>query len=242
MIRMPDPLSDTPPSDASFAGAGIPCPPGVRGTRILVSHTYPLVNCGLERVLGAMAHIDVTTDEADAFHPPDIVVADYHDGVERAARARREVSFRRVLGPRVVIVTERCREQDVRLALAAGVSGYLQQDCTPAALAECIRQVAKGQRHVGSELALRMVDGLTAEALTGRESEVLSQVARGRCNNAIGNELGISVGTVKAHMQAILAKLQASSRTEAASIALQRGLVDLQPPARRAMPLAFTAP
>lgn len=206
--------------------------------RVQVSHTYPLVNCGLERVLGAMDNIEVSTDDDDGLYPPDLVVADYHDGVERAARARREGSSRRTFGPRVVIVTERCREQDVRLALESGVAGYLQQDCTAAALADCVRQVASGLRYIESDLALRMAEGLSTEALTGRECEVLAQVALGRGNKAIGNELGISVGTVKAHMKAILAKLQAATRTEAASIALKRGLVDLQPQDR----ITSTAP
>jgi len=197
--------------------------------RVRVSHTYPLVNCGLERVLGALDQVEVLADDEEDLYPPDIVVADYHDGVERATRARRDGSARRSFGPRVVIVTEWCREQDVRMALEAGVVGYLQQDCTSAALADCVRQVATGLRYIDSDLALRMAESLSTEALTGRECEVLAQVALGRGNKAIGNELGISVGTVKAHMKAILAKLQAATRTEAASIALKRGLVDLQP-------------
>ena len=200
--------------------------------RVLVSHTYPLLACGLEQMLGELGEVEVVSDDDGI--TPDIVVADYHDGLARVVRTRRDATARRVTAPKVVIVTEWCREQDVRQALEAGVAGYLQQDCTPARLADCIRQVAAGLRYIESDLAMRMAASLSAEALTGRECEVLAQVALGHGNKAIGNALGISVGTVKAHMKAIMAKLQAATRTEAASIALRRGLVDEVPRVRLA--------
>jgi DNA-binding NarL/FixJ family response regulator len=72
-----------------------------------------------------------------------------------------------------------------------------------------------------------MADSLTREALTAREAEVLDLLACGQCNKSIARQLDIAVGTVKAHVKAIMAKLDASSRTQAVSVAAQRGLVSL---------------
>lgn len=199
--------------------------------QVHIAHAYPLVARGIERVLGDLSDVAATLDE-DSGALADIVVADYDDGLERSARARRESAGRRTRSPRVVILTEQCREQNVRMAMEAGVAGYLQQGCSTQQFVDCIRQVAAGSRYIESELAIRMADSLSHEALTGRECDVLRVLVSGRCNKSIANDLGISVGTVKAHVKAIMAKLRAVSRTEAASIALQRGLLMEHPLAR----------
>ncbi|MET0350413.1 MAG: response regulator transcription factor [Rhizobacter sp.] len=199
--------------------------------QVHIAHAYPLVARGIERVLGDLSDVSATLDDDDGALA-DIVIADYHDGLERTVRARGASPGRRTRGPRVVILTEWCREQNVRTAMEAGVAGYLQQGCSTQQFVDCIRQVAAGSRYIESELAIRMADSFSHEALTGRENDVLRVLVSGRCNKSIANDLGISVGTVKAHVKAIMAKLRAVSRTEAASIALQRGLLSDPPLAR----------
>ena len=197
--------------------------------QVHIAHAYPLVARGIAQVLNDLSDVAATLDEGEGAGA-DIVIADYHDGLERTARARRESVGRRTRTPRVVILTEWCREQNVRLAMEAGVAGYLQQGCSTQQFVDCIRHVAAGSRYIESELAIRMADSLSHEALTGRECDVLRVLVSGRCNKSIAIDLGISVGTVKAHVKAIMAKLRAVSRTEAASIALQRGLLAEHPP------------
>ena len=85
--------------------------------------------------------------------------------------------------------------------------------------------LANGGRYLSRGVAQRMVDSLTDESLTSREIQVLQLVVAGESNNAIARWLQIGVGTVKSHMNAIMTKLDARSRTQAAAIAVTRGLV-----------------
>jgi DNA-binding NarL/FixJ family response regulator len=87
--------------------------------------------------------------------------------------------------------------------------------------------LASGRRYLSASVAQHIAESLTHATLTPREHEVLDCLATGQCNKTIARHLEISVTTVKAHVQAIMGKLDASSRTHAVSIAAQRGLVGL---------------
>jgi len=105
-----------------------------------------------------------------------------------------------------------------------------------------VRAAAQGRRFLCHAAAQEVANSLTNEALTARERDVLLLLAQGRCNKTIASHLDIAVGTVKAHVRTIMSKLKASSRTEAACIAVARGLLpeprvdDVTPPRRRAAP------
>lgn len=210
----------------------------LRPIRVRIAHPYPLVASGLVAVLGGVPDIVLLRDDTDGACA-DVVVADCHDGIALAAMARASAG-RSATVTRVVVLSALCREQHVRSALEAGVSGYLQQHCDAAQLIGCVRQVAAGSRYLDPALAMRLSDTVGQEPLTQREREVLQVLSRGGCNKAIAIELGISVGTVKAHVKAIMAKLQAVSRTQAAGIALRCGLLDVAAPVRA--PRAAPAP
>lgn len=126
---------------------------------------------------------------------------------------------------KVLVVAEDDQPQELRLALAAGVDGYLHLDGSAHDLLTGIRRLASGARYLGATAAQRVVDSLRHGALTARQQQVLRLVARGHSNKRVAQMLCITPGTVKSHMKAILALLGARSRTHAARIARERGLL-----------------
>jgi DNA-binding NarL/FixJ family response regulator len=194
--------------------------------RVLVMHTDPLIAIGLATALRQDVGFDVTVHKGDSVLRTyiDVIVTDYHDGVEFVSNLGMKVPY--LKAARVLVMTTRDREQEVRLALEAGVHGYLLLGCPVQELIAGVRALGHGSRYLCLAVAQRMAESLTREALTPREADVLRLLVGGHCNKMIAKRLDIAVGTVKAHVKAIMAKLDASSRTEAASIAAQRGLID----------------
>jgi DNA-binding NarL/FixJ family response regulator len=172
--------------------------------RVLVAHRQPLLAMGLIAALQSAGGFELASDAG----PADVVIAD------RPSRA----------GAPVLIVSDQAREDEVHAAMAAGAHGYLPPTCAVDELVRAVHSVARGLRYLPSDTARRLADSALREPLTARETEVLRCLARGAGNKAIANELGIGVGTVKAHVRVIFGKLEARSRTEAARIALERGL------------------
>lgn len=193
---------------------------------VLVMHAEPLVAVGLAAALrqcpGFVVHVHGI--DADCAEPIDVVIADYQDGVRLATQ--RGMRAPALKAANVLVMTTHDREHEVRLALEAGVHGYLLLGCPIQELIAGVRALGAGSRYLCLAVAQRMAESLTREALTPREAEVLRLLVRGQCNKSIAKQLEIAVGTVKAHVKAIMGKLDASSRTQAASVAAQRGLID----------------
>lgn len=205
--------------------------------RILVAHANPLIAEGLAATLRRSADFEVAVAGAggrdtDACH--DVLVADCETALRRTLPLR---AARPAGAPRVLAMCNELREHELRRALEQGVHGYLPLDSAIDDFVNGVRTVARGSRYLPPSAAQCMADSLTREALTVREAEVLELLACGRCNKSIARELAIAVGTVKAHVKAIMGKLGASSRTQAVSVAAQRGLVSLTTSAER--PAAF---
>lgn len=125
----------------------------------------------------------------------------------------------------VMVVTQRDREADIQGALAQGVLGYLMVGCRPEEVVEGVLALSRGQRILSASAAQRVADRICYDILTPREEEVLGFVAAGWSNKMVANRLGVSEGTVKSHVRAILDKLAVRTRTEAATVAMRRGLV-----------------
>lgn len=212
--------------------------------QVLVLHHESLVAFGLAAGLGSQPDIEVHRGAcADASAGPfDVIVCDHDTGVALAqgSRSRGVPAGRPEV--RVMVVAGHGSEQAVRQALERGVHGYLLLDAPLEELLDAVRALARGQRHLSASVARCMADSLTRESLTARESEVLGLLARGQCNKAIARQLQIAVGTVKAHVKAIMAKLDAASRTEAVTVAAQRGLIGFHPVAQAAGRGAHPAP
>ncbi|MEW6048409.1 MAG: response regulator transcription factor [Bacillota bacterium] len=170
---------------------------------------------------------------------PDVVLLDVRlpglNGVAAAGEIRRIVPQTRVL-----MVSAYDDDEYVAGALAAGATGYVCKEAPAGQLVEAVRTVARGHLFLDSELAFKVArwwasyqgNGKNAwEPLTARELQVLQLVARGLRNKEIASQLGVSVRTVETHINRILSKLGASSRTEAAVHAMTSGWVALDRPA-----------
>jgi DNA-binding NarL/FixJ family response regulator len=128
---------------------------------------------------------------------------------------------------RIVMLTTFEGDVDIRRSLEAGARGYMLKSMPPKDLVEVIRQVHKGKKRIPAEVAARLAEHLGDDVLTEREVDVLRYVATGNRNREIGELLFISEETVKVHVKHIMEKLGASDRTEAVSIAIRRGIMQL---------------
>lgn len=202
--------------------------------RVLVQHSDEIIEAGLVAALGCMQDLEVfCLPQGMAAQPGtpevpqcDVLIADYERGMqalELTAAQPRSAPGRKPA--RVLIFTSRDRHAEVRDALAHGVQGYVLQGCSAWDLGNAVRRIAQGMRYLSEAAAMRMVEDAASKRLTQRESEVLQWVAEGCANKVIAARLGIELATVKVHMKAVLDKLGARNRTEAAAIANQRGLL-----------------
>jgi Response regulator containing a CheY-like receiver domain and an HTH DNA-binding domain len=160
-------------------------------------------------------------------HQPDVMLIDLRmpvlTGVEAIAAIRKEFP-----GARMIVLTTYDGDEDIYRSLQAGAQGYLLKDVFFEDLEDAIRKVHAGSRRIPSVVAERLAERMSGSDLTGRELEVLQQIVAGRSNKEIGSHLNISEATVKSHINNILSKLGVSDRTQAATTALQRGIVHLK--------------
>jgi DNA-binding NarL/FixJ family response regulator len=131
---------------------------------------------------------------------------------------------------KIIALTSFDGDQDIYRALEAGVRGYLLKDMAHSEVVRAIRIVHAGKRFIPLEVSQQLNGFFPEVALTPRETEVLALVARGLGNKEIGESLGTASGTIKAHVQNILSKLDAKDRTHAVTIALRRGIIHLHFP------------
>jgi DNA-binding NarL/FixJ family response regulator len=161
---------------------------------------------------------------------PDVIVSDYALAVEVwLPRRVAQRQARMQPPPRLMVVTNIDRERQIHQALASGVEGYVAETASLSEFRHGLRQIAQGKRFVSSCFSHMLVNGLTQPELTLREQAVLALISLGRPNKTIARDLEIASGTVKSHVRSILAKLAVTTRTEAAHVAQQRGLVQLNP-------------
>ena len=128
-----------------------------------------------------------------------------------------------------MVFTCRGSEWEIHSALQAGIQGYLLQGCSADDAVRGVKSLARGVSFFCSTASQKMVDCVTHQTLTRRESDVLKLLSDGLSNKLIARELDVAVTTVKAHLRAILAKLGANSRTHAVLVAARRGLVSRPP-------------
>ncbi|CAK0759393.1 DNA-binding transcriptional dual regulator NarL [Gammaproteobacteria bacterium] len=209
--------------------------------RVLLIDDHALFRFGLQellerrgiRVIGAMGDcrqgIRVAVEER-----PDVVLLDLRmpemNGLEVLARLRSNGARMPIL-----ILTTSRDEKDLINALQAGAQGYLLKDMEPDELIAALRQATQGTTVVAKELTSALARAVTGSGelprvvnilseLTPREREILCHLAEGQSNKVIARNLGISDGTVKLHVKAILRKLGVHSRVEAAVIAVEQSL------------------
>lgn len=205
-------------------------------TRILLVEDHVFTRDGLRASLNLQPDLHVSLEarsgeealELLSYHSVDVAVVDIGlpgmDGIETAAEIKR-----RWPSTRIVMLTAHNLREEVFASLASGADAYCLKSDTPALLLLGIRSAASGSAYLDPKVAHHVLGGVRApeagSPLTPRELEVLRLIADGQGNKEIAVSLQVSVGTVKLHVQEILAKLQAADRTQAAVKALRQGLL-----------------
>ena len=203
--------------------------------RVLCIDDHPLVRKGIASILHNESDIDLVAeggngqDAVELFrrHQPDVTLMDLRmpqvDGIAAVKLIRAEFA-----DAKIIALTSFDGDQDIYRALEAGVRGYLLKEMVHTEVLNAIRLVHGGKRLLPPEVAERLSEYFPQHnALTRREAEVLTLVAQGLANKEIAARLGTASGTVKMHIQNILAKLNATDRTHAVTIALGRGIIHL---------------
>jgi two-component system NarL family response regulator len=203
--------------------------------RVLIADDHPVVREGVAAMIERRPDMTVvgeaaTGREAVAAYRaarPDVVLMDLRmpdmTGVEAIGAIRGEFP-----GARIIVLTTYDGDEDIYRGLQAGARAYLLKDAPRDDLLDAIRAVHAGQSRIPPAVAARLAERVLAgPELTARELEVLQGIVAGRSNKEIGAALGISEGTVKAHVNSILSKLGVADRTQAVTTALQRGIVHL---------------
>jgi len=131
------------------------------------------------------------------------------------------------LQTKVIVMTAFENEEDVQRSMKAGARAYLLKGCPQQILVDAIRRVFNGEVYLPPQIAQKLVDRMQKPQLSPRELEVLKAVAAGKSNKEIGVQLFISEGTVKTHVESLLNKLGAATRTSAVKAAARRGLVQM---------------
>jgi DNA-binding NarL/FixJ family response regulator len=129
---------------------------------------------------------------------------------------------------RIIVLSTYVSDEEIYAALQAGAMAYLVKSVGREELTQAIRKAAAGRRHIPAEVATRLADRMSRAHLSTRELDVLRLLVGGKRNREIASALDITEGTVKLHVSSILGKLGVVDRTEAVTVALQRGIVQLE--------------
>jgi DNA-binding NarL/FixJ family response regulator len=202
--------------------------------RILVVDDHFMVRMGLTASLNVEPDMEVVaevgTGEAalDAYnkHRPNLVIMDVRlpgmSGADTTAAILREFPDACVL-----MLSTHSGEEEIYRAMQSGARGYVLKSVMREDLLRAIREVHEGKRHLDPIVASHLAERISHRSLTGRELEVLKMVAKGWGNKEIATALNIAEVTVKLHVSHVLEKLNVKDRTEAATAAVQRGIITL---------------
>src|SRR5499425_3247622 len=202
--------------------------------RVLSVDDHPLLHEGIATVIRNQPNMQLV---AEAFNgrdgirqfreqTPDVTLMDLRlpdmSGVDAMIAIRSEFP-----DARIIILTTFAGDAEIQRALEAGARAYVLKSMPPNELVEVIRQVHSGKKRIPPEIAASLAEHYSDEALTGREIEVLRQIAGGNRNRDIAQKLFITEETVKVHIKHIMEKLGASDRTQAVAIGVRRGIIQL---------------
>lgn len=202
------------------------------GVRVAIADDHPVFRDGLALLLEQQEGIQVVGTAGDGNEAlalclevrPDVILIDLRmagmDGLALIGEVTKQLPT-----TRSIVLSGFDADEDVYQAVRAGAAGYLLKDAAPAELASAIHAVHRGERFIPPALATKLMNQAARPHLTPRQEAVLRLIAEGLSNQEIASRLDIVEGTVKVHVKSILAKLGARDRTQAVSVALQRGLV-----------------
>jgi NarL family two-component system response regulator LiaR len=211
--------------------------------RTLLVDDHPVVRYGVKHILDSEDDIEVV-GELDGIGGigaaierarPDVVLLDLELGETQGVEALRQL---REIAPelKIIIYTSHGEEDYIIQAAELGVDGYLLKGSPKEEIVNAVRNVSEGGSAIESSVAAKLMSHMTKRSakarqpvieFSKREKQVLELLAGGKTNRDIGAALFISESTVKFHVHAILSKLDASNRTEAVSMAVQKGVISL---------------
>jgi len=207
---------------------------GAKRIRILIAEDHLIARVGVTTIVNMQPDMTVVAEAASGQqavelyrkHLPDVTLLDLRmpvmSGVDAAIAIRREYPE-----ARLIALTTYGGDEDIRRALQAGVQAYLTKDVLHDELLKAIRAVHAGETYIPPSVAATLAAQLPGSVLTAREMEVLSLIVGGFPNKQIAYKLNIAEHTVKNHVKNILAKLGVADRTQAATAAIQRGIIHL---------------
>jgi DNA-binding NarL/FixJ family response regulator len=214
--------------------------------RVMIVDDHAIVRRGLLAYAETVPGLDVLGEAADGQQAverlrqretlgeplPDVVLMDLKMPRMGGVEATAEI-VRRHPGVRIVVLTSFGEAERVHAALAAGATGYVLKDAEPEEVVAAIRAAVDGEVHLDAAVAGQLVRRMSAPqvgvaSLTAREREILILLAQGGSNRDIADRLRISERTARTHVSNILTKLQLSSRTQAALLAIREGLISPQ--------------
>lgn len=203
--------------------------------RVLVVDDHPVVLAGLTSMLGTQRGIEVVGTASSGEEAMELLPGSHADVMLLDMRMPGMTGVdilhamnRAKVATRAIILTSFETDEDIYRAVQAGAHGYLLKDAPQADMIAAIKMVSCGKRYFPPHIAERLAERMMRTNLTGRELEVLQMLARGLTNKEIGRALEISGNTVRNHVNSIIEKLEVSDRTEAATTAIHRGLIEIQ--------------
>jgi len=203
--------------------------------RILIADDHLVVRMGLAALISTQPDMIVVAEAGggkaaiDLFreHRPDVTLMDLRmpevNGIEAITKIRSEFP-----DARFIVLSSFDGDEDIHRALQAGARAYLLKNALRDGVIDAIRAVHSGLRRIPESVANRLAERMDREELTARELDVLKLIVGGKSNKQIAAQLKVTEGTVKIHINNILSKLGVSGRTQAATFALQRGIVHLE--------------
>jgi two-component system, NarL family, response regulator len=200
--------------------------------RVLIAEDHLVARVGLAAIINMQPDMKVVAEAVNGQqavelyqqHKPDITLLDMRMPKMTGDEAARAICTLD-LNARLIALTTYGGDEDVRRALDAGVKAYLTKDVLHDELLNAIRAVHSGLTYLPDALAAALVVGDASPHLSDREVEVLRLVAQGLPNKQVAHALGIAEATAKNHVKNILHKLGAQDRTQAATLAIQRGII-----------------
>lgn len=205
------------------------------GIKLLIADDHPVVRDGLRGIFSAEADFEVVGEAANGDEAvtlaealdPDVVLMDLRMPTVDGVTAIRRMAEKK-LRARVLVLTTYDTDSDVLPAIEAGATGYLLKDAAREELFRAVRAAARGEAVLAPSVASKLMHQMRApapEALSQRELEVLTLIARGGTNRDVAKQLFVSEATVKTHLIHIYGKLGVSDRAAAVATAFDRGLL-----------------